>query len=185
MRRGVDCGGILFFRLFPPARHRRFSAPQPGCVYVLLTIKGTHRFTRAFIIISPLFRDCMELHRFPARENHYLYCGALSPPFIFTLAFYYRAYCPRTIRINVISCLRILDPLWILSSPPAWRLLIYLSLDSNLLASRVISPRVFSLKILSERRRGELEFQIESYCAKDAPFSAVNCIPVVCASSEL
>lgn len=56
------------------------SPSAPGCVHALLTIKGTHRFTRAFIIIPPLFRDYMESHRCPACENHYLYCGALSPP---------------------------------------------------------------------------------------------------------
>lgn len=102
-------------------------------------------------------------------------------PLVFV--FYYHVYYSGM--IDVIFCLRILDPLWILSSSLAWHLLTYLSLDSNLLAPRVISPRVFSLKILSERRWSKLEFQIESYCAKDAPFSAVNCILDVRASSKL
>lgn len=151
-------------------------------MYVINDKSGASIYT--CIRYYPLFIRDYRITSIPARENRYLYCDVFFPP-AFTLVFYYRIYCPDTIRINVISCLRILDPLWILSSPPAWHLLTYLSLDSNLLAPRVISPRVFSLKILSGRRWGKLEFQIESYCAKDAPFSAVNCILDIRASLKL
>lgn len=182
MRRGEDCRGTLFFQLFPPTR-LDVSQPPVGIRCTLLTIKGAHRFTRASVITRFSF-ETIELHQsLPAKIAIFIAMCFFYPP-AFTLVFYYRIYCPDTIRINVISCLRILDPLWILSSP-SWHLLTYLSLDSNLLAPRVISPRVFSLKILSERRWGKLEFQIESYCAKDAPFSAVNCILDVRASSKL
>lgn len=83
MRRGVVRGGILFFRLFPPARAPgRFSAPQPGCVYVLLTIKGTHRFTRAFIIISAAFPRLYGITSIPRlRKSLSLLRCSFPPPF--------------------------------------------------------------------------------------------------------
>lgn len=158
-------------------------------MYALSTIKGTHRFTRAFIIISPLFRDYMESHRFPACENHCLYCGALSPPpppfHLYTRLLLSRIlspYGPDKCNFLFTNLRSALDSK--LSLLLGVYLFIYLS--TPIFSRSESSRREFSrLKFYRNDARGELEFQIESYCAKDAPFSAVNCIPVVCASTKL
>lgn len=173
MRSGEDYTDTLFFLLFPPARLGRFPTPAPEGgrdVYVLLTAKGGRIDLRVPAVITRFSSDTMKLHRFLLAKIA-IFIAMFFLRFI--ILFYYRS---DTVRTTVISCLRISDPLSVLSSFLARGVYLLIYLLTSIFSRRESSPRVFSLKILSGWRRGELEFQIESHCTGDAPFSAVNCI---------
>jgi len=119
-------------------------APVDSGVYVINDKRGASIYAR-IPVITRSSSETMELHQSPRLRKSLPLSRRFFFLLVFTLVFfYYRVYCPDTIRINIISCLWILDPLWILSSSPAWHLLTYLSLDSNLLVPRVIPRREFS-----------------------------------------
>lgn len=139
----------LSFRFSHPLSPRPFPDP-PGCVCVTNGKRGASRFTLPGRYY-PLFIRHYEITLIPPREESLslLQCFlSLRLLRSFIIAFYYR---PDTIWTTAISCLRISDPLSVLSSFFALAASTYLFI-SRLRSSRAVShrhERVFSLKILS------------------------------------